>query len=472
VVFSSITFLVYILPVFLILLHVVPQSRKNIFILLFSIFFYSWGGPKFIVMILATTLLDFLIAGKIHASKNEKTRKIWLCVSLCINLGLLFYFKYLFFFGSIIQNITGWDLGIMKVVLPIGISFYTFESITYLVDVYRRVHAPLKNFWDYQTYIFLFPKLIAGPIVRYHEIADQIDPLKRPENYKMRLSGISIFCVGLAKKTILANTLGHQADAVFKLDPTSPDSLMAWTGTLAYTLQIYFDFSGYSDMAVGLCKIMGFRIPDNFFNPYTSGSITEFWRKWHITLGRWMKNYLYIPLGGNKNGKFRTFLNLWIVFLLSGLWHGAGWNFIIWGIYHGTFLVTERIIGLERFQKIPYVLRWIYSFMVVMTGWVFFRVEDLQKAMQHISVMYSFKTNPSHFVLHNDFTFMAGVGLIFAIFIWLPFGKKIQEWWWSDEAGSLQKNIMARLVTCILLYMLSLSFLTSLNFNPFIYFRF
>ncbi|MCX8081060.1 MAG: MBOAT family protein [Bacteroidia bacterium] len=442
---------------------------KNIFILIFSIFFYSWGGPKFIFAILLTTFLDFHFAKFMHRSEENK-KKIWLWLSVCMNVGLLVYFKYLVFFRGILNDVFGAGLEPMKIALPVGISFYTFESITYLVDVYRKIHPPLKSFLDYQTYILLFPKLIAGPIVRYHEIAGQMDPMKRNENYALRLSGLSIFMIGLAKKCLLANTLGAQADAVFNLKPEELDTSAAWVGILAYTLQIYFDFSGYSDMAVGLCRIMGFIIPDNFLNPYTSGSITEFWRKWHITLGRWMKHYLYIPLGGNRLGKFRTFFNLWLVFLISGLWHGAGWNFIFWGAWHGLFLVMERWTGEERFMKIPNFIRWPYMFMVVMCGWVFFRADNMEYGIKYLQTMFSFSGFDGKFAMQNDFVFMACAGLFFALFIWLPKGKEWQDWWWNSDR--IFEKLKLRLALMVIFYLLSLSFLTSLNFNPFIYFRF
>jgi alginate O-acetyltransferase complex protein AlgI len=469
-VFASITFLVYILPVFLILLLVIPQKHKNVFILLFSIFFYSWGGPKFIFVILLTTFLDFLLARKMHLASRENEKKIWLALSLCMNVGLLVYFKYLMFFTEILNQWFGTGFHPMKVVLPVGISFYTFESITYLVDVYRKIHPPLKNFIDYQTYILLFPKLIAGPIVRYHEIAHQLDPLRRPENFRHRLSGFSLFVVGLAKKCLLANPLGAQADAVFRLPETQLDTQAAWVGILAYTLQIYFDFSGYSDMAVGLCRIMGFHIPDNFLNPYTSGSVTEFWRKWHITLGRWMKNYLYIPLGGNRKGILRTYLNLWLVFLISGLWHGAGWNFIFWGAWHGLFLVLERIAGESTLTKIPYVVRLPLTFFIVMLGWIFFRSETLSYGFAYLKTMFTFNGTDGKFAMQNDFVFMAAAGMFFSFFTLIPKGKAIQQWWWNEN--ELHKKTGLRILIMVVLYLLSLSFLTSLNFNPFIYFRF
>ncbi|RME19944.1 MAG: MBOAT family protein, partial [Bacteroidetes bacterium] len=377
-IFASVTFLLYFLPLFILIYQVVPKSFKNGIILMGSILFYSWGGPKFIFAILLTTFLDFIFVQKMYAARSFAIKRLWLILSLCMNLGMLFYFKYANFFIENISYIFGMEVQWPKVLLPIGISFYTFESITYMVDVYRGIHPPLKNFWQYQTYILLFPKLIAGPIVRYHEIADQI--VNRVESYDKKIHGLVLFCVGLAKKVILANTIGRQADEVFAMSLENIDTMAAWVGALSYTFQIYFDFSGYSDMAIGLCKIMGFDIPENFNNPYISQSVTEFWRRWHITLGKWMKNYLYIPLGGNRVGQWRTLMNLWIVFLLSGWWHGAGWNFVLWGAYHGLFLVLERYRLLRIYEHLPSLLRVAVTFIIVVTGWVLFRNEDVHYA--------------------------------------------------------------------------------------------
>lgn len=469
-VFSGITFLVYFLPVFLLLYHLVPNKFKNAVILVASIYFYSWGGPKFVFVILGTTFLDFLLVNAMQNQKTQKAKRAYLVFSLCLNLGLLFYFKYCNFFIENINALFGTELSWVKVALPIGISFYTFESLTYVVDVYRGVHKPLKNVWHYQTYILLFPKLIAGPIVRYHDIADQIT--NREKNYTpdVKLSGFFIFCLGLAKKTILANTLGMQADAVFKLPAEQIDSAAAWVGAIAYTFQIYFDFSGYSDMAIGLGKIMGFRLPENFNNPYISGSITEFWRRWHITLGTWMKNYLYIPLGGNKVSNVKLYRNLVIVFLLSGFWHGASWNFILWGAYHGIFLVLERLFLGSFYKKVGKWLAVPITFVIVVTGWVLFRNEDLSLAAHVIKQMYSFEFFDGKFVLLNDFVVMAVLAFVVSFFAITNYTRNFQEKLYGEQFAG--KSRWAYLVTGVVLYYLALSFVSALDFNPFIYFRF
>jgi alginate O-acetyltransferase complex protein AlgI len=469
-VFSSITFLVYFLPVFLLIYHLVPNTFKNAVILLGSIFFYSWGGPKFIFVILGTTFIDFFLVQTMHSQTQQSKRRLFLVLSCCLNLGLLFYFKYCNFFIENINALLGTEIKWVKVLLPIGISFYTFESLTYVVDVYRRVHAPLKNVWHYQTYILLFPKLIAGPIVRYHDIADQIPD--RSANYRpeVKMSGFLIFCIGLAKKTILANTLGMQADAVYDLAPGHMDTAAAWIGAIAYTFQIYFDFSGYSDMAIGLGKILGFRLPENFNNPYTSGSITEFWRRWHITLGAWMKNYLYIPLGGNRVSGAKVYRNLILVFLFSGLWHGASWNYVLWGAYHGLFLVLERLFLGDLLKKAGKFVSVPFTFLVLVTGWVLFRNEDLSYAGYALKQMFAFDFFKGEFAMNNDFIAMAIIAALFSFFTLLKKGKELQENIYSEMFPT--RRGWATVIGGIILFYVSLSYVSALDFNPFIYFRF
>ncbi len=469
-VFSGITFLVYFLPLFLLLYHLAPNKFKNAVILVASIYFYSWGGPKFIFVILGTTFLDFFLVNAMHNQKTRTARRRFLVLSLLLNVGLLFYFKYCNFFIQNINALFGADVKWLKVALPIGISFYTFESLTYVVDVYRGIHKPLKNFWHYQTYILLFPKLIAGPIVRYHDIADQITSREKNYTPDVKLSGLLIFCLGLAKKVIVANTLGMQADAVFKLGSGQVDTATAWVGTLAYTFQIYFDFSGYSDMAIGLGKIMGFRLPENFNNPYTSGSITEFWRRWHITLGTWMKNYLYIPLGGNQVSTTKLYRNLFVVFLLSGLWHGASWNFVLWGAYHGLFLVLERLFLGKVYQKLGRFISVPITFIIVATGWVLFRNENLDYGLHVIKQLYSFHFFDARFTINNDFVCMAIVAGILSFFAITAYTKTLQNKLYGEQFSAGGRWLAV--VGCVALFYASLSYIAALDFNPFIYFRF
>jgi len=408
-------------------------------------------------------------------AKEERTRKLLLVISLSMNLGLLFYFKYANFF---IENVNVVLAGVgiksltwTKLVLPIGISFYTFETLTYVIDVYRRVHKPLDHFWNYQLYILLFPKLIAGPIIRYHEISDQITNRPLNSTEEMRLAGIYRFALGLSKKVLIANVLAAQADIIFNLPVTEISTLTAWLGAFAYTFQIYFDFSGYSDMAIGIGLMIGFKFPENFNNPYISQSITEFWRRWHISLGNWMRNYLYIPLGGNRvESPLRLYFNLWLVFLFSGLWHGASWNFVIWGAYHGLFLVWERIYGakiLAKMGKIPSIL---LSVLVITIGWVFFRLETFSQATSFIGKMFAFQSNARIMEFNISFYVLLAVAVFFAFFAGNSFGQKIQDKVYAANL-SLLGNITMLIITLLLLF-LSLSSITASSFNPFIYFRF
>lgn len=476
-VFSSIVFLFYFLPVFLLAYLIVDKKYKNILILVASIIFYSWGAPKFIFVILLTTFIDFYLVRWMSNIEKRLYRRLLLTLSVSINLGLLIYFKYSNFF---IDNINGFitsvfhakEISWTKLVLPLGISFYTFETITYVVDVYRGIHKPLKNFWDYQLYIILFPKLIAGPIIRYHELADQLTDRSEFETNDNRLMGFYRFAIGLGKKVLIANVMGEQANLIFAKDYNTLSAYVTWVGALAYTFQIYFDFSGYSDMAIGLGKIMGFRFPENFNNPYTSRSITEFWRRWHITLGNWMKNYLYIPLGGNRvNNKFRLYFNLWLVFLASGLWHGASWSFVFWGAYHGFFLVIERMFLLKVLGKIGKLLSTLITFIIVVTGWVFFRVEKLSDAFIYVQHMFNFQFHGKNVRMDDSkfFTLLL-VAVFFSFFTYFKQGQKIQDAVYTNQYTISRHTVLA--FVSLALITLSAAAITSTNFNPFIYFRF
>ncbi len=471
-VFSSITFLVYFIPIFLLLYFIVDKKFKNILLLVGSIIFYSWGAPKFIFVILLTTFLDFHLVRWMDSLQKPTHRKLLLTLSVSINLGLLFYFKYCNFFignaNKVLQVAGIGNVPLLDVVMPIGISFYTFETITYVVDVYRRVHKPLKNFWDYQLYIILFPKLIAGPIIRYHELADQIT--ERPDKVDDKLQGFYRFVIGLAKKVIIANFLGEQAQHLFEWDYDKLDAVGAWMGALCFAFQIYFDFSGYSDMAIGIGRMLGFRFPENFHNPYTATSITDFWRRWHITLGNWMKNYLYIPLGGNKARlPVFVYINLCIVFLISGFWHGAMWSFIIWGAYHGIFLVLERIFLLKVYSKIGRIPSMIITFTIVVIGWTMFKIESVSLGWKYLKAMFSFKIT-GQFHWDTEFYFYFFVAVFFSFFTTFKLGQKIQDSIYVN-AYSNTKHVI---VTClsIILMTICISFVAANGFNPFIYFRF
>ena len=473
-VFSSIVFLLYFLPVFLLIYFFIDKKYKNAVILLGSIYFYAWGAPKFIFVILGTTLVDFYLVGWMDRSSNERRRKALLLVSVCMNLGLLFYFKYCNFFVDNVNAALGAfgasPIPFTKLLLPIGISFYTFETITYVVDVYRRVHKPLNRFLDYQLYIILFPKLIAGPIIRYHEIADQITDRSKNETLDNFLTGFYRFALGLGKKVLIANHMGAVADEVFEFDVYKLDTVTAWIGSLAYTFQIYFDFSGYSDMAIGLGKMMGFKFPENFNNPYISQSITEFWRRWHITLGSWMKNYLYIPLGGNKvNSKMRLYFNLWVVFLISGFWHGASWSFIFWGAYHGFFLVLERAFLGKWLQKIGRWPAMLITFVIVNIGWLFFRLENIRDAFHYLKRMLIPHMGRSLY-FGGEFKTYLLIAVFFSFFAATRYTQKLQDKIYFNPYTNLRH--LAMCLTCLVLFLLSVSAITTELFNPFIYFRF
>ncbi|NUM42144.1 MAG: MBOAT family protein [Leptospiraceae bacterium] len=345
-VFSSVLFLVFFFPVFFTVYFLFPNYLKNLWALFASIVFYIWGGSDFFLILCASICVDFILM-HIMDSKEGNFRLILALFSVIFNFCILGYFKYADFFVENWNFLLQKNFPLPKIILPIGISFFTFHKVSYTIDIYYKKSKPLKKISDYLLYILLFPQLIAGPIIRFNEIRDQILDRKNLENWDNRLKGLIRFCIGLARKVLIANVLGKEADKIFSLNEPELSFFLAWMGILAYTFQIYFDFAGYSDMALGLGKMMGFQFPENFQFPYTSGSITEFWRRWHITLGNWMRDYIYIPLGGNLVSKFQTYLNLWAVFLFSGLWHGASWNFVFWGAYHGLF------ISLEKFFKSP-----------------------------------------------------------------------------------------------------------------------
>lgn len=473
-IFSSILFLTIFLPVFLIGYFALPKwlNLKHIYLLAASFIFYAWGEPWFVFVIFFTTIADYLLVRKMNSYDDPRKRKLFLVFPVLLNVGLLCYFKYFNFFMENVSSVFDLSLdNLSEIILPIGISFYTFESITYSVDVYRKVHQPLDKFWEYQMYIIFFPKLIAGPIVRYHEIADQIRNHIHSDNFNNRINGFIRFCIGLSKKILIANVVGAQADAIFSADPAHLSSTVAWLGALAYTIQIYFDFSGYSDMAIGISKMLGFRLPENFDNPYISSSVTEFWRRWHITLGKWMKNYLYIPLGGNRVGKMRILLNLFIVFVLSGLWHGAGWNYIAWGVYYGLFLVIERLFRREKKPGILKYLGLIYTFIVVVTGWVLFRVEDLDLAFQFIHRMFSFDFSHTYLFIYNpDFFPFLVAGLVLSF---CALNRWVRSYQYRVFEGTVVKaELFVYFMLAIAAYMICLIFLSGGQFNPFIYFKF
>ena len=471
-IFSSHIFLLYFLPLFLVVYFLVPSKGRNLVLLLASIVFYAWGAPDFILILLASTVANFYLVKAMHRTDRPAAKRLLCASAILISLGLLAYFKYANFF---VDNANG--LGTMtwtKVLLPIGISFFTFQSITYVVDTYRGVNTPMQRLTDYMVYIIMFPQLIAGPIVRYTDIADQITARRRL-CWDECLQGFYRFVIGLSKKVLIADVIGRTVDVVLGGDLAAMDTGTAWVTITAYTMQLYFDFSGYSDMAIGLGRIMGFRFPENFDNPYNSASITEFWRRWHITLGAFMRNYLYIPLGGNRHGTARTYFNLWVVFLLSGLWHGASWNFVLWGAYHGFFLVVERILSrhIPLFDtKRRHPLFVLPTFIILLVGWAIFRIEDLPSCWTFIQRLFAFDFGKPIFnsqcsIFNSQFYVTLIVALLFA-FCKLFFNSQFSIF---NSHYSPKAHIPVWLVAC-LLFFFCLGALTATDFSPFIYFRF
>ena len=469
-VFSSLIFLLLFLPIFLIGYHLVEKRYKNSFALLFSLLFYFWGAPNFILIAIGSIIVDYYLVAFISRFK-ARNRLVMLWVSIVFNLSFLLYYKYFNFF---IENLNivlegGHTYDIAAIILPIGISFFTFQKISYSVDIYRKTAPPLKSLLDYSLYIMLFPQLIAGPIVRYNEIADQLNN-REFRNYNDRIYGLYRFAIGLAKKAIIANVLGEKADLIFGLESVDLNSSVAWLGIICYTFQIYFDFSGYSDMAIGLGRMMGFKFPENFNSPYISQSITEFWKRWHITLGSWMRDYLYIPLGGNRvSSKVRLYSNLWLVFLISGLWHGASWNFVLWGAYHGLFLIFDRLFLNTLTKGIGKLGRVMITFLVVLFGWVLFRTENLTAAVDYYSALLSFDFQNIYLFVSAKFYRVLSVALIMSF---LLFSDRIKNMYSRFvDSGAFQNQII-KSVFALFLITICVANLAGSGFNPFIYFRF
>lgn len=471
-VFSSNVFLIVFLPIFLICYFACPKRWRNLVLLLFSIGFYAYGAPTFVFLLLGSIVINFYLVKLMYKSENQSHKKLFSGLAILVSLGLLAYFKYANFFvdnlNALLSAVGLQPFTFAKVLLPIGISFFTFQSITYIVDAYRGHHPPMERLSDYMLYIIMFPQLIAGPIVRYCDIADEIR--HREQNWAESLQGFYRFLIGLSKKVLIADVIGHQVDMLLTGDLMTMNTGTAWIAIIAYTMQLYFDFSGYSDMAIGLGKIMGFHFPENFDNPYNSASVSEFWRRWHITLGTFMRNYLYIPLGGNRCSKPRMYFNLWVVFLLSGLWHGANWNFVLWGAYHGFWLVLERM-GLSKFyEKIGKIPSVILTFIIVTVGWALFRIENISDAFTFISRLFAFDFQS--IIPINDLHFCTTliVALVFAFISLSSFGKKCQNLVFYTQFS--KKQHLAAWSVCVFMLIFCLSALNAVGFSPFIYFRF
>ena len=471
-VFSSGVFLIYFLPLVLLGYYLLPFFLKNYFLLLASILFYAWGAPLFVFAVILSSAVNFWIAGRINA--HDQRSKRWLILYCVSNLLLLAYFKYSgFFIENFNLALKSAGFGVVEwthVALPIGISFYTFQSITYGVDIYRKDAAPLKKYSDYLFYILFFPQLIAGPIVRFKEIAHEIRV--RHFDSALVLSGFFRFSIGLAKKGIIANTLAEFYSVLSdsQLAATVPSSSIEWLMALVYTLQLFFDFSGYSDMAIGIGRVFGFHFPENFDRPYLAKNITEFWRRWHITLGTFMMNYLYIPLGGNRKGHARLYVNLMIVFFLSGLWHGASWNFVIWGLFHGFWMIMDRLFLAKisermRFFFVP------FTFFLVLNGWVLFNADSMGMAWEKLKIMYSF--NDVNIVLpyHLEYYLTFLMAAIFLVLFTFSKSYNRLKFAFYDFHPEKRGTIFLYCMSGIL-YFIAFAYILSSDFNPFIYFKF
>lgn len=465
-VFSSLEFIFVFLASVLAVYYLVPPKARNIVLLLFSLVFYGWGEPVYVFLMIATITVDYIcgyIIGRDLDSKPKRA-KVTLIVSIVINLALLGVFKYYDFFAGTLNSLLGRGVfPTLGLTLPIGISFYTFQALSYVIDVYRRDARVQKNIAAFGTYVTLFPQLIAGPIVRYADVDDQLR--ERTHSLTLFASGCRTFICGLAKKILLANAAGAMWNSLSAA--AEPDALGAWLAIVFYTFQIYFDFSGYSDMAIGLGKMFGFSFRENFYYPYVSESITEFWRRWHISLSTWFREYVYIPLGGNRKGVGRTYFNLFCVWLLTGLWHGASWNFVLWGLYYFALLVIEKTFLLRLLERAPKFLRHIYSMAAVIFGWLLFVIEDVSSIGAYLSRMFGgtgvFATQITVYELVRNLMFLA-----ILILASTPAPKKL--WYKLYSKGTPWRIVQS--VVCAIAFVLCIAYLVDSSYNPFLYFRF
>jgi alginate O-acetyltransferase complex protein AlgI len=469
-VFTSDVFLFAFLPIVLAVYYALPRYR-NEFLTGASYVFYGWWDPRFVLLMMTSTVVDYFAGRAIAApGASEKRRKTALIIAIVTDLSLLAFFKYYTFTAENLNHLLSvfgaGSLPLLQVTLPIGISFYTFESMSYTIDVYRGMARPARTFADLACFVSLFPHLVAGPIVRYNILAEQI--AERTHTLERFSRGIAIFILGFAKKILLANPMGLVADAVF--NAKSADSPDAWFGIAAYSFQIYFDFCGYSDMAVGLGRMLGFEIPKNFASPYLSESITDFWRRWHISLSTWLRDYLYIPLGGNQKGPGRTYINLALVMLLGGLWHGANWTFLVWGAIHGTILAMERWGGKNAvYGRLPRPARIMLTYVLVLVTWVFFRAPTLSGALDYLRSMFVRGATGSPLLgleIYTPYNLT-----IFAICAFASFQPLEAYEWASHEWG---KRKLANQVSWALapLLLLAIAVMWTQAFNPFLYFQF
>ncbi|MDC3416654.1 MBOAT family O-acyltransferase [Aquibacillus salsiterrae] len=467
-VFSNLVFIFAFLPVVLFVYFLANKASKNIILLIASLIFYAWGEPTYVFLMIFSMVMNYSFGLLIdRLSDKPRQKKYALAFAIIGNLAILGFFKYAGFIVTNLNRLLGLTLEIEPIALPIGISFFTFQAMSYVIDVYRKDAAVQKSFVSLSLYIALFPQLVAGPIVRYNTVADQIK--KRFVNLDKFTDGVKRFIIGLAKKVLLANSFGEIADAIFSTPATELSVASAWLGILAYTLQIYFDFSGYSDMAIGLGKMFGFDFLENFNYPYIAKSVTEFWRRWHISLGAWFRDYVYIPLGGNRQGSAKTIRNLLIVWTITGFWHGASWTFIAWGFYYGLFIVMERLGFSKLLSKLWTPLQHVYLLLVVMIGWVFFRADQFSYSFQFLQAMAGIGGNAgldtTAIIYWNDFWYVFLLGMIFStpVAIWVK--SRLGEQWQPVLS-------VVTPVVYLMLMVSSMLLLVNSTYNPFIYFRF
>ena len=466
-VFSSLTFMFLFLPIVLIIYYVLPQKFKNLLILAASLFFYAWGEPIYVLIMIASTLVDYFAGLFIHKFQGRRgLQRVALLVSLVMNISLLGVFKYSGFIIDNINGLFGTNIANPNLPLPIGISFFTFQSMSYTIDMYLGKIKVQKNIISFAAFVTLFPQLVAGPIVRYDDIAAELD--NRSVTIDCLYEGILKFITGVGKKVLIANNIGMMWTSVKAMDTSEMSVLTAWLGIIAFTFQIYFDFSGYSDMAIGLGKMMGFNFPENFNYPYQSKSISEFWRRWHITLGSWFKSYIYFPLGGSRKGKGRTIFNLAVVWLVTGIWHGASWNFILWGVMYGVMIILEKLFLGKLLEKIPWFFQWLYTMLLVVLGWVLFDTADLATAGNYIATMFGASgiaaDNQAWYLLLNY-----GNMLVLCFFSSSDAFKRLVE---------MARKKFPRIVNygtplCkITVMFLATAYLVDATYNPFLYFNF
>ncbi len=465
-VFSSTIFLCVYLPLVLLGYYICPKKGRNLFLLIVSLVFYAWGEPRYVFLMMFSIVINFVFGLLMDKHRSDPKRlKLMLVLSVVIDLGLLSVFKYTDFIITNVNAIfsTGFDL--LNIALPIGISFYTFQAMSYTIDVYRNDVRVQRNIIDFGMYITMFPQLIAGPIVRYSDVQDQL--AERSVTTDDFSAGIMRFVVGLGKKVLLANQMGAVWSGIYALGG-DVSALMAWTGAAAYTFQIYFDFSGYSDMAIGLGRMFGFKFPENFRYPYESVSITDFWRRWHMTLSTWFKEYLYIPLGGNRHGLARQALNLFIVWALTGFWHGAGWNFVMWGLYYFLILFIEKLFLLKILEKLPKILRHVYALLLIVIGWVIFASDDVSVLLPYLGSLFGANGALGGMDVYTLAT--RAVLIVICCIASTELPKKL----FLSCTGAMNEKAAFVLKSVLTLALLALSmiFLIGDSYNPFLYFRF